>query len=258
MDSQTLRDYQAPIDALSGRVILVTGAGDGIGKALSLALACHGATVVLLGRTLRKLEKVHDEIVASGGPAPALAPLNLETAPAGEYDALVDSLQREYGRLDGLVHNAAILGTRAPVELYDVATFGRVLHVNLTAAFALTHVCLPLLKASSDASVVFTSSGVGRKGRAYWGAYAVSKFGIEGLSQVLADELENDGQVRVNCLNPGAVRTALRAQAYPGENRDRLPLPETIVAPYLFLLGRAGRGVTGGSFDCQPPICTTP
>ena len=253
MDSQTLRTYEAPAAALAGRVILVTGAGDGIGKAISLALAGHGATVVLLGKTLRKLEKVHDEIVAAGGPVPALAHLNLETALAPEYDALVSSLQAEYGRLDGLLHNAAILGTLAPVELYDVPTFGRVMHVNVTAAFALTHVCLPLLKASEDSSIVFTTSSVGRKGRAYWGAYAASKFAVEGLSQVLADELSTDGRVRVNCLNPGATRTAMRSQAFPGENRERLPLPETLIAPYLFLLGPAARGVTGGSFDCQEP-----
>jgi NAD(P)-dependent dehydrogenase (short-subunit alcohol dehydrogenase family) len=253
MDSQTLRTYQAPTAALAGRVILVTGAGDGIGKAVSLSLARHGATVVLLGKTLRKLEKVHDEILAAGWPAPAMAHLNLETALAPEYDALVSSLQAEYGRLDGLLHNAAILGTLAPVELYDVPTFGRVMHVNVTAAFALTHVCLPLLKASEDASIVFTTSSVGRKGRAYWGAYAASKFAVEGLAQVLADELSTDGRVRVNCLNPGATRTAMRSQAFPGENRERLPLPETIVAPYLFLLGPAARGVTGASFDCQEP-----
>ena len=253
MDSSTLRDYQAPVDALAGRVILVTGAGDGLGKAVALSLAGHGATVVLLGKTLRKLEKVHDEIVAMGRSAPAIAHLNLETALAPEYDALVASLQTEYGRLDGLLHNAAILGTLAPAELYDVATFGRVLHVNLTAAFALTHVCLPLLRASEDASIVFTTSSVGRQGRAYWGGYAVSKFGVEGLSQVLADEFSTEGRIRSNCLNPGRLRTAMRAQAFPGENRETLPRPETVVAPYLFLLGPAGRGVSGGSFDCQAP-----
>ena len=253
MDSSHLRSYQAPPDVLHGRIILVTGAGDGLGKAVSLALARHGATVVLLGKTLRKLEKVHDEIVALGAPTPAIAHLNLETALAPDYDALVDSLQTEYGRLDGLLHNAAILGTLAPTELYDVATFGRVLHVNLTAAFALTHVCLPLLRASEDASIVFTTSSVGRRGRAYWGGYAVSKFGVEGLSQVLADELSTDGRIRSNCLNPGRLRTAMRAQAFPGENRDSLPRPESVVAPYLFLLGPAGRGVSGESFDCQAP-----
>ncbi len=251
MDSKALRDYQAPPDVLRDRVILVTGAGDGLGKAVCLALAAHGATLVLLGKTLRKLERVHDEIVSMGAPTPAIAQFNLETALAAEYDTLVDALQQEYGRLDGLVHNAAILGTLAPVELYDVATFGRVLHVNLTAAFALTQVCLPLLRSSADASIVFTTSSVGRQGRAYWGGYAVSKFGVEGLSQVLADELSTEGRIRVNCLNPGRLRTAMRAQAFPGEDRETLPRAETVVAPYLFLLGPAGRGVSGGSFDCQ-------
>lgn len=251
MDNATLQAYVAPPGILTGRVILVTGAGDGIGKAVSLALARHGATVVLLGKTLRKLERVHDEIVALGAPAPAIAMLNLETALAAEYDALVASLKAEYGRLDGLLHNAAILGTRAPLEMYDVPTWGRVLHINLTAAFALTHVCLPLLRASEDSSVLFTTSSVGRRGKAYWGAYAVSKFGVEGLAQVLADEMEGDGRVRVNCINPGRTRTTMRAQAYPGEDRESVPTADTLVGPYLYLLGPAGRGVTGGSFDCQ-------
>lgn len=251
MDNATLQAYVAPPGILAGRVILVTGAGDGIGKAVSHALARHGATVVLVGKTLRKLERVHDEIVALGAPAPAIAVLNLETALAAEYDALVASLTAEYGRLDGLLHNAAVLGARAPLEMYDVPTWGRVMHINLTAAFALTHVCLPLLRASEDASVLFTTSSVGRRGKAYWGAYAVSKFGVEGLAQVLADEMESDGRVRVNCINPGRTRTTMRAQAYPGEDRETLPTADTLVAPYLYLLGPAGRGVNGGSFDCQ-------
>jgi NAD(P)-dependent dehydrogenase (short-subunit alcohol dehydrogenase family) len=139
----------------------------------------------------------------------------------------------------------------APIEHYDVPTWCRVLHVNLTAAFALTQVLLPLLKASRDASVLFTTSNVGRRGRAYWGAYAVSKFGIEGLTQTLAAELENITAIRVNALNPGRARTRMRRQAFPAEDLETLPLPATLTGPYVALLGPASRGVTGMSFDCQ-------
>lgn len=230
----------------------MTGAGDGIGQALAFALARQGATVALLGRTQRKLERTYDRIVADGGPAPALLPFNLETAAAPEYDALHDALDREFGRLDGLAHVAGILGVLSPVEHYDVPTWCRVLHVNLTAAFILTQTVLPLLRRSRDASIVFTSSGVGRHGRANWGAYSVSKFGVEGLMQVLAHEMSGTTSVRVNSVNPGPVRTAMRRQAFPAEDPERLVRPEAVVGPFVYLLGPASRDVNGRSFDCQP------
>lgn len=244
------RQYQPPPHALRDRVILVTGAGDGIGRAVALALASHSATLVLSGRTVRKLEKTYDDIVAQGSPQPTIAPLDLDQALAGDYDALAGAIARNYGRLDGLLHNAGVLGHLSPIEHYDVPTWVRVMHVNVNATFALTQVCVPLLKKSSDAAVLFTSSSQGRRARALWGAYAVSKFAIEGLSQVLADELQPAG-VRVNCLNPGRARTNMRMQAYPAEDRSTLPEPATLVGPYLYLLGPASRGVTGQSFDCQ-------
>ncbi len=254
MSTSTLaRSHQAAPDELRDRVILVTGGGGGIGQAVSLALARHGATVVLSGRTVRKLESTYDEIVKAGGPQPGIAPLNLERALAPDYDQLADAVGKTYGRLDGLLHNAGILGQLSPIDHYDVPTWYRVLHVNLTAAFALTQVCLPLLKKSADASVLFTTSGVGRTGRTLWGAYSVSKFGVEGLAQILAEETRASGTLRVNCINPGPTRTAMRMQAYPAEDRSKLPEPSAIVAPYLYLLGPAGRGVTGESVDCQPP-----
>ena len=185
-------------------------------------------------------------------PEASIAPLDLERALARDYDTLADALVQRYGRLDGLVHNAAQLGQLAPIEHYDMAHWCRVLHVNLTAAFALTQVLLPALRASPDASVVFTSSSVGRRGRAHWGAYAVSKAGVESLSQTLADELEGEGRVRVNALNPGPARTRMRRQAYPAEDISRVPEPAALVAPYLWLLGPESRGFTGQSLDCQP------
>lgn len=245
------RDYIAPTASHAGRVILVTGAGDGIGREVALALAREGATVCLLGRTQRKLEATYDSIVAGGGARPALLPFNLETAAAAEYDALRAALTTEFGRLDGLAHVAGILGNRSPIDHYDVPTWCKVLHVNLTAAFVLTQACLPLLRQSADASIVFTSSSVGRVGRAYWGAYAVSKFGTEGLMQVLAHELQDTTRIRVNSLNPGGVRTNMRLQAYPAEDHARLPEPAAVVGPYLYLLGPGSQGVSGRAFDCQ-------
>jgi NAD(P)-dependent dehydrogenase (short-subunit alcohol dehydrogenase family) len=236
---------------LAGRVIAITGASSGLGRAVALDCARHQANVILIGRNVARLEAVHGEIAAAGLPEASIAVLDLEKALARDYDQLADALLGRYGRLDGLLHNAGILGTLAPIEHYDVPTWCRVLHVNLTAAFALTQVLLPALKKSADASVVFTASSVGRHGRAYWGAYAVSKFALEGLSQVLSAELEGISQVRVNTLNPGRARTAMRRQAYPAEDLTTLPAPEALTGPYLALLGPASRGVTGQAFDAQ-------
>jgi NAD(P)-dependent dehydrogenase (short-subunit alcohol dehydrogenase family) len=251
------RHVSLPPDALAGRVIAITGPTAGIGRALAIACAQQGAEVVLLGRNVRKLEALHADIsglraLGTGAPViePVISVLDLEKALARDYDAIADAVTERWGRLDGLIHNAGLLGQLAPIEHFDVPTWVKVMHVNVTAAFALTQVLLPSLRASADASVLFTSSGVGRKGRAYWGAYAASKFAIEGLSQVLADELDR-GSVRVNTINPGRARTAMRRQAYPSEALESLPEPATLVGPYLVLLSAAARGVTGRAFDCQ-------
>ncbi len=243
--------YQPAQNLLEDRVILVTGAGSGLGRAAARSFAARGASVILHGRTLSKLERVYDEIVADQSPEPAIAPLNLLKASAPDYFALRDRIQDDYGRLDGLLHNAGILGTLTPLAQYDVNTWAEVMHVNLTVPFVLTQVLLPLLGNAADASVVFTSSGVGRRGRAYWGAYAVSKFGIEGLSQVLADEAEEAGRLRANAINPGRTRTGMRAAAYPAEDPNSLPAPESLMPTYLYLMGPDSRGVTGETFDCQ-------
>jgi NAD(P)-dependent dehydrogenase (short-subunit alcohol dehydrogenase family) len=238
-------------DELAGRVIAVTGASAGLGRAVALECARRQANVILIGRDATRLDAVHGQITAAGGPEASIAVLDLERALARDYDTLADALLERYGRLDGLLHNAGILGTLTPLEHYDVPAWCRVMHVNLTAAFALTQVLIPALKKSQDASVVFTASSVGRRGRAYWGAYAVSKFAVEGLSQVLAAELENTSHVRVNTLNPGRARTAMRRQAYPAEDAATVPLPEALTGPYIALLGPASRGVTGQAFDAQ-------
>ena len=245
------RSYASPDNILRDRIILITGSSDGIGKALALRAAGLGAQVILHGRSVAKLEKVYDAIEEiPDAPRPSIAVLDLESANAQSYETLANSIADEFGRLDGLVHNASILGDRYSIEQYDAVTWQKVMHVNVTAAFALTQVMMPLLKESEDPSVIFTSSGVGRTGKAFWGAYAVSKFATEGLSQVLADE-HRHGALRSNCVNPGATRTNMRLAAYPAEDRDQLKRPEEILAPYLFLLGPDSKGVTGQSFDAQ-------
>lgn len=243
--------YSARTDLLQDRIILVTGAGDGIGRAAAIAFAAHGATVVLLGRTLEKLEAVYDEIEAAGYPQPAIVPLNLDSASEHDYIELSNKLHDEFGHLDGVLHNASLLGQRTPLENYDPITWDQVMRVNVHAPFLMTQTLLPLLHQSSDASVVFTSSGVGRKGRAYWGAYAVSKFATEGMMEVLADELENTPNIRVNAINPGATRTQMRAYAYPAEPPEVNPEPAEIMPLYLYLMGPDSKSVNGQSMDAQ-------
>jgi len=247
-----VRSYVAPAGSLAGRVILITGAGGGLGSALATACAAHGARVVLCGRKVPKLERLYDAILAAGGPRPSIAPLDLERADATHYDALAEAVRNEFGRLDGLVHAAGLLGERAPIEHYDVPTWMKVMHVNVNAPFILTRALLPQLRASEDASVVFVTSGVSVHGRAYWGAYAASKFALEGLMQVLADETDTVTRIRVNSVNPGKMRTSMRAKAYPGEDPATVPLPQAVLAPFLYLLGPDGCGTTGRRFDAQP------
>lgn len=244
-------DYQARPDLLKGRVILVTGAGRGIGAAAAKSYAAHGATVLLLGKSEGNLNQVYDEIEAAGHAQPVVIPFNLETALPHQYDELAATIEAEFGRLDGLLHNAAIVGPRTPLEQLSGDNFMRVMQINVNAMFMLTSTLLPLLKLSEDASVVFTSSSVGRKGRAYWGAYGVSKFATEGLMQTLADEVDGIANVRANSINPGATRTGMRAQAYPGENPANNPLPEDIMPAYLYLMGPDSRGRNGQAFDAQ-------
>jgi len=248
-----MQDYQAPADLLKDRIIMVTGAGSGIGRAAAKAYAAHGATVILVGRTVEKLEEIYDEIEAAGYPKPAIVPMNFEGAAVKEYEELAMTIEDNFGRLDGLLHNAGILGARSPVELYDPETWNRVMQVNATAPFLLSRAMIPLLRKSEDASMILTSSGVGRQARAYWGAYAVSKFAVEGLAQLLADELDDERtNIRVNSLNPGATRTGMRMLAYPAEDPKKNPEPETLMPVYLYLMGKDSRGVNGQQIDAQP------
>jgi NAD(P)-dependent dehydrogenase (short-subunit alcohol dehydrogenase family) len=244
-------DFAATPELLAGRIILLTGASSGLGKALALECARAGAAVVLCGRNQGKLERVYDEIVALGAPQPAMAVLDLASATAVDYDKLAQIVGDEFGRLDGLVHAAALLGDRTPLEQYDVPTWCRVLHVNLTAPFILTQVLLPQLRHSSDASIIYVSSGVVKQARPFWGAYAVAKGGLEALRAMWSQELEGEPHVRFNSVNPGRMRTAMRAAAYPAEDPNTVPTPSSVSTLFLYLLSTRARGIDGQFFDAQ-------
>ena len=244
-------DYQASNDLLKDKVILVTGAGDGIGRVAAINYAKHGATVILLGRTTKKLEVVYDEIENLGYPQAAIVPLNLDGSSEHDYADLANIIQTEFGRLDGLLHNASILGDRTALANYESSTFEQVMRINVTSQFMLTQAVMPLLEESKAGSIVFTTSSVGRKARAYWGAYAISKFATEAMMQLLADELENTSPIRVNAINPGAISTNMRSRAFPAEDPNTVTPPEKIMPLYLYLMGDDSLEVNGQSIDAQ-------
>ncbi|MEH6585966.1 MAG: YciK family oxidoreductase [Halioglobus sp.] len=244
-------NYHPAQDLLADKTILVTGAGDGIGRVAALTYAAHGATVILLGRTESKLEAVYDEIESAGHSKPALIELDLATVSDDQCVHLAQSLSEEFGHIDGLLHNASVLGERRPIESSSYSVWQEVMQVNVNAAFVLTRHLLPLLQAAPSASIVFTSSGVGRTGRAFWGAYSVSKFATEGFMQVLSAELENTSEIRVNCINPGGTNTAMRRSAFPAENPKENPSPQDIMGVYLYLMGQDSIDATGVSFNAQ-------
>ncbi|MBZ1392753.1 MULTISPECIES: YciK family oxidoreductase [Psychrobacter] len=247
-----IRDFVPPTHCLDGKTILVTGAGDGIGRVAALTYARYGATVLLLGRTSSKLEYVYDEIESLGGKQPAMLPMNLEGATYAEMQQLEGLIDKEVGQLDGILHNAGVLGQLTPLEMYDVDTFAQVMKVNFTATFMLTQALLPLLKDADHGSIVFTSSTVGTHPRAFWGAYALSKQAVEGMSDIFTQETQNTTNLRFNCVNPGATRTNMRAHAYPGENPMSLKTPEDIMAGYVCLMSDASIGVRGQVVELQP------
>jgi NAD(P)-dependent dehydrogenase (short-subunit alcohol dehydrogenase family) len=238
-------------DLLAGRAVLITGAGSGLGRALAIECARAGASVILSGRSQPKVERVYDEIEAMGAPQPAIAMLDLATATAVDYDNLAKTIDSEFGKLDGVVHAAGLLGDRTPLEQYDVPTWCKVLHVNLTAPFILTQVLLPNLRKSADASVIFVSSGVVKNQRPFWGAYAVAKSGLESVRSMLSQELDGEPNIRVNSVNPGRMRTAMRAAAYPAEDPNTVPTPASVSGPFLYLLSARGRGIDDQYIEAQ-------
>lgn len=244
-------DYSPAPDFLDGKTILVTGAGDGIGKALSKALVTHGATVILLSRSQEKLEALYDEIEATHPGKVIIQPMDFSSADHNDFKQLAESLDDQFECLDGLVHNAGLLGARSPIEYYPEKDWQELMQVNVNAAFYLTRALLPALTRSPSGRLLFTASSVGRQGRAYWGAYAVSKFAVEGLMQTLADELVNTTAIRVNSINPGGTRTAMRQAAYPAENPESVPTPESLMPAYLFLFSAEAQPIHGQALNVR-------
>lgn len=240
-----LSDYSPASDVLKERVILVTGAGLGIGRSVSLALAAHGATVILLDKTLANIENVYDEIETQGGPLPALYPMNLESASEHDYEQLTKTLSNEFGALHGLINNAAELPYLSRIDDYDMNDWLRVMQVNVNAAFLLSRACLPLLKAADSASVLFTSDEAGRTGKAYWGAYGVSKFAVEGLMQVLHQETEGSTAIRVNSIDPGPVDTSMRRRVFQAEDYGLPPSSTSLTNAYVYLMSDDSADVNG-------------
>ena len=236
-------------NCLANKIILVTGAGDGIGRTAAKTFAAQGATVILVGRTLAKLEYVYDEIEAAGHPQPAIFAINFAEAKELQFSEMCDALHQEFDHIDGIVHNAADLGQSTPLANYAADVWTRCMQVNVTAPFLLTKALMPLLLKAEHASILFTGSSVGYKGRAYWGAYAASKAAAENLMQTLADELDETTRIRANSINPGATRTKMRAAAYPGEDPSTVKTAEDLMRDYLYLLGDESVGTTGQQFE---------
>jgi NAD(P)-dependent dehydrogenase (short-subunit alcohol dehydrogenase family) len=241
--------YAPPADLLRGRVVLVTGAGQGLGRAVALEAAAHGATVGLLGRTLAKLEATYDAITDAGGPEPALIPLDLASAATPEFEALDQLLRKDLKRLDGIAHCASHFVPLGPLANQTFEQWMTLLKVNLAAPFALTRACLPLLSAASDSSVVFTGETHGAHPLAYWGGFAVSKAGLSTLAAVWGAELEHRGRPRMNVFIPGPIASPQRAQSHPGEDRAKLRTPAAAARALLFLLGPDGAAFNGRTLE---------
>lgn len=246
-----MKNYLPPHDLLADRVILVTGASSGLGRAAALAFARHGATVALLARDEAKLEAVYDEIVAAGGPEPAMFPFDLAVADDRGLETVAGTITHHLKRLDGVLHSAHKFYTLSPLELETMEQWQTLMRVNLIAPFALTRACLPLLRQSPDASVVFTGETHGHQPSAYWGGYAVAKSGLETLTRIWADELGDEENLRINTLIPGQVATTLRARTHPGLDPDTMPSAADLMPWYLYLMGADSRAVRGQIVECQ-------
>ncbi|HEB82284.1 MAG TPA: SDR family NAD(P)-dependent oxidoreductase [Gammaproteobacteria bacterium] len=227
--------------SFTDKTLLITGASDGIGRATALECARAGATVIIHGRTVPKLEKLYDEIVEAGYPQPAIYPLDFEKISPKDCDTLKETIASEFGKLDGLYNNAGWLGASSPIQQYDVELWHRVIQINLNATFMLTQACLPLLNHDDNSSILFT---IDDKSSAYWGAYGVSKAGVTSFMHILADELENT-RINVTGLNPGKVKTVLRTRAYPAEDTSGLKQPQDVAKAAALLLSDDGREING-------------
>jgi NAD(P)-dependent dehydrogenase (short-subunit alcohol dehydrogenase family) len=235
---------------LSNKTILVTGAGSGIGRQAALTYANLGATVILLGKTVSKLEAVYDQILAQGSPEPAIIPLDLQGASQQNYKDMASTIADQFGQLDGALLNASMLGELTPYAQIHQDIWQEVIQVNVTAQHYMAQALIPILLLSNNSSLVFTSSGVGNRGRAFWGAYSVSKFATEGLTQVIADEYDNS-TLRTNAIRPGATSTPMRIRAYPAEDQNKIASPEDIMPLYVYLMTDESHGINGQIINAQ-------
>ncbi len=240
-----------PSNLLEDKTIVISGAGSGIGRQIAKSYAECGADLILLSKSIERLESIYEEINKITSRNVIIQPIDYKTADEKNFQKIILAIKEEYSQIDGLVNNAGILGEKKSLEQYSYSVWKDVLKVNLDAGFLLTKNLIPLLKESSSSSIIFTSSGVGRKGRAYWGAYSISKFATEAMMQILFDELHNTTSIRVNCINPGAVRTKMRESAYPAENPESNPTAVEIMNPYLYLMSDLSRDISGQSIDAQ-------
>jgi len=237
--------------SLSKQVILITGAGGGLGSTAALALAKQGAELILLDKSIPKLEKIYDAIVENGGPEPVMYPFDLAGATEAQYQEMADAIEQRYGSLQGLLHSAVEFSAFTPIAIHKTQDWGHTLNVNLNAAFLLSRVLLPIMQKSEHASVVFTSDSAARQAKAYSGAYGVSKVALEGLAKILADELEAGKKIRVNTLIPGPVDSPIRKKAYPAEDKTKLAPMASLNSLYCYLFDSASIGTTGQIFDAQ-------
>ena len=243
--------YNAPKNLLKDKVILVTGGGSGIGRQAGLTFAAFGAEVILLGKNSSNLNETYSLFEKNNLKKPILQAIDFEIAEEEDFKKISEEVLKEFGKLDGLLNNASILGTKTSIQNYDIKEWRRVSKINFESSLLLTRSLLPVLEIPDNSSIVFTSSGVGRKGKAYWGAYAISKFATEGLVQILSEELEKTSGIRVNAINPGAVRTKMRAEAFPAEDPKTLKNPKEVMNAYLFLMGKDSLDLSGRSIDAQ-------
>lgn len=250
-----MNNYTPPADLLKNRVILVTGASSGLGRLVSLAYARHGATVALLARDENRLESIYDEIVASGGPEPAMFPFDLAEADDRSLETLAGAIAHHLHRLDGILHSAHAFHNLSPLHLQTMAQWQTLLKVNLLAPFALTRACLPYLQSAADASVIFTGETHGHQPAAYWGGYAVAKSGLESLVKIWSEELAQTS-LRMNTLIPGPVATTLQTRTHPGQLASSLTPPSSLLPHYLYLIGPDSRLVRGQTLECNPGLTT--
>lgn len=228
--------YQATPNYFKNKVYLLTGAADGIGRAITIALAEQGATVLMLDKKARHLEKLYDSVLERGFEEPIILPIDLMEITPESSTVLAQSINDDIGYLDGIIHNAAELGSPSPLDQYDMDYWNKVMHTNLQAPYFLTRALLPVLKREHTTRVLFCSADVGRQAQAYWGAYSIAYAGLEAQMNIWALEQEKISNIRFNSVDPGPVRTSLRRRSHPGESQDALMTPQQVAPAFLKLL----------------------